>query len=592
MLKQSDAGGCIKEVKFISCRLAEKESVYIRKIPKEISKMEIHPYGLKSGPNLQFFRSLQELMASESEYTSVLLQEVDTIPLKVHWIDSINKEIAGLNNALLIGTNYSGASRLNSEQVNHINGNAIYCLGNPAFKNFLFLWEILVVEVCKKAPWNAYDTATEWAIEYIDDDSRWTLDRKKCQDSPYFQSQEFRQYLDLYHTNTHKLNQLVNKAGPFELMVCTVLEPSAIADQLRAASVLHLRPALPFRDICRYVANDHQFCGVNVIGHDALWQYPAITEQYAYEKAKKYLRSYDKSIVYFGFPWATLIDYFLHKPENAPLVLLTLERYKPYLKQFSRVITVCQHIHLLKFQYLFSQLGITDIFWCHAVKGQSTLPNYFDISLHPFPLYPVQACNASPVVEPRKYLFSFVGSYAPNYYLTDSRNKIIDFLSSDDRGLVISRDQWHYQKVVYDHQVKRSSQGTDKMIDTSASEQFQTAMKQSKFALCPSGSGPNSIRLWEAIGLGAIPVVLADTYLPPGDLSLWDEATITCRETLEDIKALPDYLAKLEEDPAILERKRHALRQLWMIYGPDCFIYDIINHFLTLQQLEMTNNVA
>ena len=34
-------------------------------------------------------------------------------------------------------------------------------------------------------------------------------------------------------------------------------------------------------------------------------------------------------------------------------------------------------------------------------------------------------------------------------------------------------------------------------------------------------------------------------------------------------------------DPELIERKRHALRQLWMIYGPDCFIYDVQKLFLS-----------
>ena len=35
-------------------------------------------------------------------------------------------------------------------------------------------------------------------------------------------------------------------------------------------------------------------------------------------------------------------------------------------------------------------MGITDIFWSHAIKDQYTLPNSQDVNIYPFPLYPVQ----------------------------------------------------------------------------------------------------------------------------------------------------------------------------------------------------------
>jgi hypothetical protein len=33
--------------------------------------------------------------------------------------------------------------------------------------------------------------------------------------------------------------------------------------------------------------------------------------------------------------------------------------------------------------------------------------------------------------------------------------------------------------------------------------------------LCPEGSGPNTIRLWESIAVGSIPVVFSDNWKPP-----------------------------------------------------------------------------
>ncbi|MFM6205180.1 exostosin family protein, partial [Planktothrix sp.] len=104
-------------------------------------------------------------------------------------------------------------------------------------------------------------------------------------------------------------------------------------------------------------------------------------------------------------------------------------------------------------------------------------------------------------------------------------------------------------------------------------------LKQSVFSLCPSGSGPNSIRLWESIGYGSIPVVLSDTYLPPGDLDLWESAVVVCPEQSDEIKALPERLLRLNQDQSLLRQKQSALQELWERYGVDCFIYDIIRFF-------------
>ncbi len=321
----------------------------------------------------------------------------------------------------------------------------------------------------------------------------------------------------------------------------------------------------------------------NVLGFDSDWQYPAITEKYAYQMANKFLTkdNFEQNVVYFGFPWATLIDKLLHSQDKteANALIEKLSRLQDELKKYKKIITVCQHIRMLEFESIFDEVGITDIFWSHTTKDQNLLPSYPHISLHPFPLYPVQAIDIEAKETEKKYLYSFVGTRPNKSYLTDSRNKIIDSLSDDSRGLIIARNQWHYNKIVYDHQVLKKVKKADGLIDNSASEEFKQVMQQSVFALCPSGSGPNSIRLWEAIGLGAIPVVLADTYLPPGDRALWDEATVICSEKLEDIKALPDRLAEIQKDEQLLQRKREALKQLWMRYGADCFVYDIVKLF-------------
>jgi len=339
--------------------------------------------------------------------------------------------------------------------------------------------------------------------------------------------------------------------------------------------------ALEFPDIAPLVVR-----GPGLIALDADWQFPAITEQHAFLRMRDGFRPAPGGMIYVAFPWATLIDKMHNKAPDRDLHFDRLEQFCALLPADRPKVTVCQHIMGRQYLDLFRQAGIDDVFWAHATHDDAAaLKAPVDTTrprLHPFPLYPVQVNEALPEAGPdydaipRPHLFSFIGARANKYYLTEARNWILDLLGDDTRGLVVGRDSWHYQKIVYDLQVHaRKDSGADTLVDTSAADQFRAQLLNTTFSLCPGGSGPNSIRLWESIGAGAIPVILAGTWAPPGDQRLWDIAVVFCKETPEDIRALPDRLAVLAADPAILARMRHAMRQLWILYGPQGFVTDI-----------------
>lgn len=326
----------------------------------------------------------------------------------------------------------------------------------------------------------------------------------------------------------------------------------------------------------------------NYIVYDKDWQYPAITEEYAYHKIREFSNLGNKNI-YIAFPWATLIDKLNKQGEKKSQELLDiLKKIKQKIPKNKNVITVCQHILMLKFEDIFAELGVTHVFWSHAVKGQKSFIKYSNISIYPFPLYPVQVVGYTEKYRMEKsILYSFVGAKSNQWYLTQSRTYILELLKEDNRGIVIGRNSWHFNNVVYDHQIHKDADSSKELINSKATNEFKDIVKKSIFSLCPSGTGPNSIRLWESIGLGAIPVILADTFLPPGNQELWEEAVVFCKETKEAIKALPSLLEEMSNDLFLLERKRNALKQLWMIYGPDCFIYDIQKLCLHLEGEDM-----
>jgi hypothetical protein len=318
-----------------------------------------------------------------------------------------------------------------------------------------------------------------------------------------------------------------------------------------------------------------------IVAYNRNWQFPAITEQYAYEMLNKQLRSLDltnSDVVYFAFPWATLIDNMLWNKKNkekTDFLKMKLDSYKTKLNK-KYIITVCQHIRLMEFQFLFKEIGITDIFWSHTTKSSDALPEYPEINLHPFPLYPVQADNISlEYNQKREYLYSFVGAKSTQKYLTNSRNIIIDELSKTNTGLIIGNDNWHFNKIVYDYQINENVKQSEGLVDTDSGENFKKILSQSIFSLCPSGTGPNSIRLWESIGFGSIPVIISDNLELPGDIKLWHQAAIFCKEDRDSILSLPKILLSVCANNELMEQKRQAMSEIWNLYGINNFVYDI-----------------
>jgi glycosyltransferase involved in cell wall biosynthesis len=245
------------------------------------------------------------------------------------------------------------------------------------------------------------------------------------------------------------------------------------------------------------------------------------------------------------------------------------------------VVTVCQHIYALKYSELFKQLGVTDLFWPHAEHNTRQLDG---ITIHPFPLYPAMTASlheqeAGLPAQQRRYLFSFVGAHDPKYYRTASREWLAALPQSvrGHEAFLRLRREWHFQRAVYDVQVRGLSLTEEARQDMQERErEYLELLRQSAFSLCPSGSGPNTIRLWESLALGAIPVVLADGLRLPGDPMLWQEAAMFVRETPAAVAALPQMLAELHARPELLQAKRQAGASLYRQYGPSGFVPDVL----------------
>jgi hypothetical protein len=316
---------------------------------------------------------------------------------------------------------------------------------------------------------------------------------------------------------------------------------------------------------------------ITYINTDEYWQIPAKTELFAFNKIKEYeLISNEVEIEYIGFPWATLID-FLQTGKVIPLPLLNeYNKIKSRKRIVGKTITVCQHIYCARYMNIFKEVGITDIFWPHA--------NFKDmhqsvVSIHPFPLYPVITPNENYDKNKLKdILYSFIGAYDPKYYQTDIRKKIFESVDKNSSRYIVERKNWHYASHVYKKQINNIEidKNEHKIINQDELE-YSEVLSRSIFSLCPSGSGPNSIRLWESLAFGSIPVIFKDNIQLPGKYSEWQNAALFFSENEKGLNNFISFIHKIKDNNSLLENMQSAGKEIYKKYGTDIFIYDILN---------------
>jgi glycosyltransferase involved in cell wall biosynthesis len=279
------------------------------------------------------------------------------------------------------------------------------------------------------------------------------------------------------------------------------------------------------------------------------WQYPAITEKTFYNQEKN-------NSNYFALPWATIID------KKINLITLLIYIKKLVKLNNKEYYTCCQNIHFRRLIPLWKILKITTVYSPHKIKGQDIING---IKIKPCPLYAVSIEDKRRNKDIHKnfnksLLYSFVGSYQKSY-LTNIREKIFKLPKKTDTHIINRGTEWHLTPLVYS--AKQNKYGMMNITPNHMKKTFEynELLLKSKFTLAPSGSGPNSIRFWEALAVGSIPVLLADTLELPEN-KLWDETIIIIKES--NIENLDNILRKIPEDE-IKERSKKCI-ELYNFY--------------------------
>ena len=287
------------------------------------------------------------------------------------------------------------------------------------------------------------------------------------------------------------------------------------------------------------------------------WQYPVITEETFYNQNKTNEK-------YIGLPWATIID---KKQYDATKIYDIIKHYMEYIDSTNinstnttPYYTCCQHIHFRYLLELFNALNITILYSPHKLLNENTINN---ISIKPCPLYAANIedthrnqifKNIDFLTIPRKYLYSFQGAYDKQWYLTDIREQLFNMTHRAD-CYVKNIGLWHYNNIVYSTKQNKEKELNETHTHINNTNEYNKLLLESRFSLCPSGSGPNSIRLWESLAVGSIPIILSDTLELPNH-TLWDKAVIRVKE--RDVSKILELVSCIDEKKE-KEMRKHCI---------------------------------
>lgn len=240
-------------------------------------------------------------------------------------------------------------------------------------------------------------------------------------------------------------------------------------------------------------------------------------------------------INYVAYPWAVLINKNL---------LHTIPDIK-----IENGYTVCQHIRYEKIIPILKKMGIKVLFTPHVDK------DYDGITVLPYPHLAVN--GISPVNVVKNIWASFVGAQYTHY----TRAQIFNLFATDPRFVLINRgNTWHFYL-----KEETLAQFT---------KEYQDILVRSRFALCPRGTGASTIRFWESLQAGAIPVLIADAMRLPSNFD-WNSCIIKIPEI--NISSIPSALDSIDLDQE--EKMRKACLKAYYNFSGNNFISPIIDYY-------------
>lgn len=285
----------------------------------------------------------------------------------------------------------------------------------------------------------------------------------------------------------------------------------------------------------------HMLSNAGMIMHeyfvDKFTNDPVPTEYTTYQLLKRKPLENEKA-TYCAVSWSFLIN-------NKKLHLLEGLR-------FNGGFTVCQHVGFEQIIPVLKKIGIDVLFSPHVDVGKK----YDGIKVIPFPQFPV---NGADPASKKDIFYSFVGAI----WRPSIREKIMELPRYED-VYVKERQQWHFWDV-------------DK---EKHKHEYQDVLARSRYSLCPRGVEISTVRFWESLQAGAIPVLFGRQWVLPETFD-WKSCVVFVEE--EDIENLYDILKAI---PAEREMQMRAnCIKAHKQFSKDNFV-SVIRHYYDDQRPE------
>jgi hypothetical protein len=120
----------------------------------------------------------------------------------------------------------------------------------------------------------------------------------------------------------------------------------------------------------------------------------------------------------------------------------------------------------------------------------------------------------------------------------------------------------------------------DSRVEKLTIAKYADAVRDSAFVLCPRGGGTSTFRLFEAMMLGRVPVILSDQWVAPAGPQ-WEGFSIRVPEG--EVESLPSLLAERRDEAVAMGA---AARQEWLDwFAPEAAFHRTVDWCLDLARL-------
>lgn len=250
-----------------------------------------------------------------------------------------------------------------------------------------------------------------------------------------------------------------------------------------------------------------------------------------------------KSINYLAVPWAHLVNV-----QGLRLI--------PNIR-LQGGFTISQSIRSKRIIPILEKLGIDVLFTPHAWQEEK----HGGVRVLPFPHYP---SNGIKPAAKKDLWYSFIG-YNSHWTRAD-----IFKLPQQKKVIIKERQKWFSQK-----SVRKKNEKKHRRQELT---EYKDVLSRSRFSLCPRGTGLGSIRFWESLQAGAIPVLIADGLALPQEVN-WDECIIKIPE--KEVHTINEVLGAISLEQEQVMRK-NCLRAYRLLCEGENFVNTIRNYYVTV----------